>query len=270
LKKWGAYDDGDSEVFNWARTGYPDDQRTLEAWLMDWADDVTYAVHDMDDFFRAGLIPLEHLTTPNSEELEHFQEHLRERAAKLGNDGEGEGTPVDPERFADVAANLFGGYLLSAFRRPFRGRVEERVNLRQIGSTLIGHYIAALELRDAGDGQNVILEIAEDTVDQVKVLKELTWFYVINRPSLSVIQKGQTEIIETLYDMYRNAIDHGEIHIFPPVFAERLEDNMTKAAEDRVVIDLIAGMTEGSAAEIHRQSLGVATGSLMLRAAGPT
>ena len=37
---------------------------------MDWADDVTYAVHDMDDFYRAGLVPLERLSDPDDEDAQ--------------------------------------------------------------------------------------------------------------------------------------------------------------------------------------------------------
>src|SRR5208283_4236045 len=59
-KKWGAYE-SDRDVFDWARKGQPGITRSVEAELMDWADDVTYAVHDVEDFYRAGRIPLDKL-----------------------------------------------------------------------------------------------------------------------------------------------------------------------------------------------------------------
>jgi dGTPase len=57
-KKWGYYKD-EQEYFEWARAGCIPHQKTLTAELMDWADDITYAIHDLLDFYRAGLIPLE-------------------------------------------------------------------------------------------------------------------------------------------------------------------------------------------------------------------
>src|SRR5206468_1630907 len=53
-KKWGYYQD-EREYFEWARAGCVAHQRTLVAEVMDWADDVTYAIHDLLDFYRAGL-----------------------------------------------------------------------------------------------------------------------------------------------------------------------------------------------------------------------
>lgn len=263
-RKWGAYPDGDKKAFAWTRRGIADGMRSLEACLMDWADDVTYAVHDMDDFFRAGLIPLERLTSPESLELARFQQHLRERAEELAD-----GSGGDPERYAIASERFFTEGPVSTINLPFAGRTDERVTLRQLGSHLIGLYIAALHLRDAEDGSGVELVIDDAIVDQVKVLKQLTWFYVINRPSLSVIQRGQTQVIETLFRMYRGAVTAGESHLLPPLFAERVEEVTSDASRERVVIDLIAGMTESSAAEIYRQRTGITPGSILAQAVGP-
>ncbi len=99
------------------------------------------------------------------------------------------------------------------------------------------------------------------------VIKQLTWFYVINRPSLSVIQRGQTEIVNGLYSLYLEAIAASDVHLFPPAFAERLDGITGNAKIERVVIDLIAGMTEASAIEVYKQKIGVSSGSLFMRAA---
>lgn len=75
--KWGFYSvgGGDREAFEFVRPEADADAegpRCLEAEIMDWADDLTYAVHDLDDFFRAGLIPLHRLGDPRSPEFEEL------------------------------------------------------------------------------------------------------------------------------------------------------------------------------------------------------
>jgi dGTPase len=263
-EKWGAYD-SDSASFEWAREGLPAGLLTLEAALMDWADDVTYAVHDMDDFFRAGIVPLDRLTS-DRDELAGFQRYLGEKFNRKD-----ENDPERGDRLAGVAEALLAAGDLSSFRRPFAGRTDERIDLRSVASDLISRYIGAVELEDADEGDGVLFRIPKDDWDQVQVLKQLTWYYVINRPSLVVIQRGQTKIIETLYELYRDAIKEGSFHVFPPAFAERAREAAGDDSEtERVAIDLIAGMTEASATEIYKQEIGVSTGSLLMRAVGPT
>lgn len=259
-KKWGAYD-GDRRAFVWAREGLPDDRRTLEASLMDWADDVTYAVHDIDDFFRAGLVPLDRLST-DPEELRAFQAYLK---------GQSDASDDEGDRLAAVAERVLATGDLSSIRRPFGGRADERIDLRALGSDLISRYISAVELHDAGEGDEVLLRISQEILDQVAVLKQLTWYYVINRPSLAVIQRGQETIIGSLYSLFREAVEKQDLHVLPKASAERAANAGDDPAEvERVVIDLIAGMTEGSAIEVYKQRQGVSAGSLLQQALGPS
>ncbi len=255
-RKWGAYDGPDMEYFEWVRKGLPEGQRTLEAEVMDWADDVTYAVHDVDDFFRASLIPVDRLVTDPAER-QRLADHLSLRHA------EAKGL-----RLIAAAERLFTTGFLSSIRVPFSGRADERANLRGVNSALIGRYIAAMELRASDDGETVIIEISDDVVDEVTVLKECTWLYIIDRPSLAVIQRGHRHVIDALYSMYRQALDDGDLKLLPPAFAERYAGS-TGPSRERIVIDLIAGMTEASATDIYKQQLGVVPGSLLSHVAAP-
>jgi dGTPase len=271
--KWGAYE-ADIDYFDWAREGLPEFERTLEAQLMDWADDVTYAVHDMDDFYRAGLVPLDRLTQL-SEELWAFQTYLEKKLLKPPDNEQDDETKSgerarNAERLVAASERLFKGAHMNSIRTRFGGRAEERIWMRALGSRLITDYMEAVILEGVPSEDAVLLKIDDQLRDEVRVLKELIWFYIIERPSLAVIQRGQRKIIAELYDMYRDAVAKSDLHMFPPAFAERVADARTDEAKGRVVTDLIAGMTESSASAVYRQQLGVTTGSLLAQAVGPT
>jgi dGTPase len=252
--KWGAYR-SEKKDFDFAReTAWLEPNRaSLEAKLMDWSDDITYSVHDLDDFFRAHKIPL-HLFCDAQNELEprRFIE-----AAKLRHPGDTFWS--DAAGAAKYVREFLGG--LFPLTSPYTGRWEERAALRNFTSTLIGQFINGTSLIEKNG--SVVLERKPDTERAVEVLQELTWVYVIEAPSLASQQRGQRLAIQKLYEIYMSAAQNRkEWNLFPAYYRDMIEE----AAGDgklnkRAVIDLLAGMTEEQALTMYRRLIGISVGS---------
>jgi dGTPase len=218
----------------------------LEAEVVDWADDVTYAVHDMDDFYRAGLVPLDRLCDSEQERAD-LKGFLATRH------------PERSDQLADAADRLFTRLL--SINTRYEGRAEERVNLRTLASALITRYINAVELTDAAG--EVEFRIDDQVDEEVAVLKDLSWCYVIERPALAILQRGQREVIRGLFNCYAEAVETGDLRIFPAAYRERIDQAATEPAKTRAIVDLIAGLTEQAALEIYQRVRGMRTGSLL-------
>jgi dGTPase len=246
VNKWGAYS---SELadFKFARTVCPRDRlaRSPEAALMDWADDVTYSVHDLEDFFRAGRIPV-HLMARAGESLErnHFFDDVYRRHS---GDKDFAKRGVLEEAFGSILAMFWRIY------EPYSGTKDHRSRLRYFTSQLIHRYVNGVRI-EAGKKS---IEINPEYEKEVAILKELTWTYVIEAPNQGLLREGQRSVIRRLFEVYSDAIVSRKAWtIFPTYYREELEAATSTAQRKRIVVDLIAGMTEPQVVEAYRQVLG--------------
>lgn len=252
--KWGAYE---SELtdFRFARKLSPGQRfnPTPEAELMNWADDVTYSVHDIEDFYRAGRIPM-HLLARfkpkgtrfilDSPELEHFFDDVYRRHA-----GE--------KRFfkRDDLEQAFAGVVWPHWRikEPYSGTQEQRQRLRYFTAQLIHRYINCVNV----SREKKSVSIGEAFEQEVAVLKELTWTYVIEAPALAAQREGQRSVITRLFGVYADASEsEKKWGLFPHYHREMLKKNDSRINRMRIVVDLIAGMTEPQAIATFRQFTG--------------
>lgn len=257
-RKWGYYT-ADDTAFAFARAGWPAEEREtlpercLEAELMEWADDLTYAVHDVDDFFRAGLVPLDRLANPKDPEANRFARLLTDARDDAPHDFPKYGV----DELVAAAQDVIGLY--GPVER-YEHTVDARATMRDFGSKLITRYLDAFWLEDEADGDKIRLRIDDTAEREVAALKMLVVAYVVRRPGLAVVQHGQKRLIGDLFQRYFDASSPGgtgDRRLFPPGARERLADVDDSADQRaRVVVDLISGLTEDSAIQLHRRLSG--------------
>lgn len=192
--KWGAYG-SEQELLEWARGGGQGrladfhgvrrvEYRSMEAQAMDWADDISYAVHDVEDFFRAGYIPL-HVLRHSKVECDTFFEHAWERISdQIGH-------AISKE---DARTQLHEMCRRLLPDQDYRGTQEDRELLHAFAGELIERSVEGLRVLDGG-----VLRPGIGQLTLVELLKEMTWYYVIKRPALSSVQRGQAALLRELH-----------------------------------------------------------------------
>jgi dGTPase len=257
--KWGYYR-GDSEAFEFARRHYPPEadtelpKRSLGACIMDWADDLTYAVHDLDDFFRAGLIPLHRLAHDRDDEFKRLTDALRELKSTAPRSWPDYDVDELLSAIQDVAAGVAptGAYIHTR---------DMRRDMRRLGSELISRYLSAFVIENDASGR-ALVKVERAIEREVEALKMLVRLYVVERPGLAVVQHGQQRVIRDLFKIYfdasnANPRDGGDRRVFPQQVKRLLADGSNDPpSRARLVSDMISGLTEASAIQLHRRLIG--------------
>jgi dGTPase len=237
--KFGFYDD-DAAVFGWLREGAPEGQRCLEAQVMDWADDVAYSVHDVEDGILASRISLDTLADPVERSL------LAELAAKHFS--------VLPSADLEAAATgLLALPVLDAMRH-YEGSLRAQVALKELTSELVGRFASAVvsaTLARYGPGPfgryRAELVIPNQVAAEVALLKAVALRFVMSDPHRLVTQAQERELLAELSAALLHWAPQQLDPALRPVWLEALDDG----ARLRVVIDQVAALTDAQAVRWH-------------------
>ena len=210
--KWGFYP-SEAEIFKWVRETEQNHskRRSPEAEIMNWADDIAYSIHDLEDFYRAGLIPLDRLIN-NRDLRADFCESVFKRWSKDQPDIKFDRNEFE-EAFESII-NLFPGV------EPYRGTIKQRAAIRNATSNLINDYASSISLKvpEKDDSDDPYINIEDRPRKEIKMLKELTREYVIFNSALATQQHGKSRIIKELFEIYSGAISgdgNWQVEIFP-------------------------------------------------------
>ena len=263
-RKFGVYAE-DAEAFAWIRAGAPEGRRCLEAQVMDWADDVAYSVHDVEDGVHGGHIRLSMVDAA-----------AREQVCRIA-----------AERYSAQPAEALSAVLDELLELPtlrdlagYDGSFVAQSAAKRATSELTGRFVGAAvtaTLRAHGDGlarYAADLVVPPRVVAECALLKALAAHYVMRRPDLAPLLARQrrllTELVGALAE--RGAAPEREALPGGPGAAGPSATNTSDgggedvpsgeggpSGEDgalRAVIDQVAALTDRSAQRWHAELVG--------------
>jgi len=239
--KYGVYAD-DEAIFSWIRAGAPPDRPCLEAQVMDWADDVAYSVHDLEDGLHAGLVTLAQLRDP--------AEQLAVAGLTLTSYCKPGSTSLD-----ELSSAFVGLLALDCWPSHFDGSLSSSAAVKHLTSELIGRLCGAAEHATRPPGHPPLTRYEADLVVpqqqrlECALLKGVTAYYVMSRSGVTAAQARERELISELASSMLAGAPATLDLAFRPDFESAADD----ASRLRVVIDQIASLTDTSATAWHQR-----------------
>ncbi len=237
-RKFGVYA-ADLPVFEWFRQGADQARRCLEAEVMDWADDVAYSVHDVEDAIASGRIDPRALHS-RTDMSAVYQVARDSYAPDLST--------------AELEAALERLLATGTIPTTYRGTRADLAALKDMTSRLIGRFVLVVEQATRtrhGTGSltrySADLIVPAETRAECSVLKAVAAHFVMFVGERVAVMDGQREVVEHLVSCYRQ--DPGRLDAD---LKADYADAQSDAERLRVIIDQVASLTDSRATTLSR------------------
>ena len=238
-RKFGVYTD-DLPVFAWLRDGAPERSRSFEAQVMDFADDVAYSVHDVEDSVVHNDVALSVLRDEG--QVRAVAAHVRDWYGR----GEEPALLAALERLREE----------TWWMDTYDGSHRALASLKDMTSQLIGRLCdSVIDATRAAHGDGPLtrhgadLVIPDDVANEMLILKGIAVHFLMAPRERRAGYRQQRErlaaLVLALADLGSEALE--------PHFAALYDDAPDDAARKRVAVDQVASLTDKSAHDWHHR-----------------
>ncbi len=231
-----CYFDTECEIISWALEPFTSDERdvftktltdgkpehrSLDAMLMECADDIAYGVHDIEDIIARRL------ASPDD-----IWEEVKALLNKTGDAAEVSAYGISLDDFMD---GLFGG---------------DSCKRKQLIGKLVNLFVTSTEIVEENHFSHPLLRyrvtIPTEVNKLLEALKTMAFELVISRPEIQQLERRGQRIIDSLFEEFIKAPER----LIPKDSWNGLNSN---DSDDRRVCDYIAGMTDPFAEKIYKR-----------------
>ena len=221
--------------------------KSFECEIMDWADEVAYAIHDLEDSIHAGIVGASTFVNqfPTDESVQELNEKFKIHAVDIREIWSSlirEWIRVDPD--------------LQAFGRV-SSHGQKKANRKKLTSFLIGRYVKSTDRIEKGylpkDACSqrywYRLSIPVEYKVEVALINKLIMNFVIGSPQIRTLEEKGKYIIRCLFLKFMR--DNRAEYLLPEDWKEHWSKVNSKSEKARVVCDYISGMTDGYAQKTY-------------------